>query len=215
MTLLLCPECCQWREPTEGRCSVCAGTLDLAIPDPSVESLGNEIGDLQELLGEAELSRIVQPKRGQLYATTNGLLFVPSESRVIVFAKQPSSLLASRTTSRKGEGNRTWFLQWVSRLKSRLNARAQTVPFDCEPRASELTAGNRLELAELLRSDPGVRFWSRASIATWRRLRGEWELIRPDRNSWPERIAMRHRDGDRALQHWLETTECPLPVNIH
>ncbi len=205
MTLLLCPECCQWREPVEGRCSVCAGSLDLAIPDPSLETIAEEIGDLQGLLGEADVSRSDMPKRGRLWATTNGLLFVPCESRVIVFANDDRA----RSAIRSGGLGR-----WIGRWWSRLSGREPAARFACERRASELAASDRLALAELLRSDPGILFWSRGAIATWRRHQGRWELIRPNTFSWPERIAMRDRDGDRALQTWLETTACPLPVNV-
>ncbi len=205
MTLLLCPECCQWREPVEGRCSVCAGSLDLAIPDPSLETIAEEIGDLRGLLGEADVPRGDLPKRGRLWATTNGLLFMPCESRVIVFANSDHAKVATRQS-----GLGRWIGQWWSRL----SGRGPAAQFACERRASELAATDRLALAELLRSDPGILFWSRGAIATWRRRQGQWELMRPNTFAWPERISMRDRDGDRALQTWLETTACPLPVNV-
>ncbi len=205
MTLLLCPECCQWREPVEGRCPVCAGSLDLAIPDPSLETVASEIGELHGLLGEAEVKRGDLPKRGRLWATFNGLLFVPSESRVIVFAnnKRAGNAVPSGRLGR-----------WIGCWWSRLSGRERADRFACEHRPSALVARDPLALAELLRSDPAILFWSRGTIATWRRQRGHWVLIRPNTFSWPERIAMRDRDGDRALQTWLETTACPLPVNV-
>ncbi len=197
MTLLLCPECCQWREPFEGRCPVCAGSLDLAIPDPSLETIAQEIGDLQGLLGEANVSRGDMPKRGRLLATTNGLLFVPCESRVIVFTNDDRAGSAIRP-GRLG--------RWIDRWWSCLSGREPAARFACECRVSELAASDRLALAELLRSDPGILFWSRGMITTWGRQHGQWELVRRKTYSWPERIAMRDRDGDRALQTWLETT---------
>lgn len=205
MTLLLCPECCQWREPAEGRCPVCAGTLDLAVPDPSLETIADEIGDVQGLLGEAEFSRAVLPKRGQLWATINGLLFVPNESRVIVFSNAGRAATATRLG---GLG------RWIDRWSSRLSGREPTARFACERRTIALAVSDRLALAELLRSDPGVLFWSRGAIASWRRRHGRWALLRPDNREWPDGISMRDRDGDRALQNWLETTACPLPVNV-
>ena len=205
MALLLCPECCQWREPVEGRCPVCAGTLDLAIPDPSLETIADDIGDLRGLLGEVDVSRSDMPKRGRLLATTNGLLFVPCESRVIVFTNNDRAGTAMRTS---GLG------RWIGRWWSRLSGREPVARFACEIRASELAASDRLALAALLRSDPGILFWSRGTIASWRRHHGHWDLIRPNSCSWPERIAMRDLDGDRVLQTWLETTACPLPVNV-
>lgn len=205
MMLLLCPECCQWREPVEGRCPVCAGSLDLAIPDPTLETIADEIGDLQGVLGEAEVARDVLPKQGRLYATTNGLFFVPIQSRVIVF----ETAHRVRTVTRTG-----WSGGWIGRWWARLSGREPAARFACESRASELAINDRLALAELLRSDPGIMFWSRGAIASWRRHHGQWELIRPNTFSWPERIAMRDRDGDRALHTWLETTACPLPVNV-
>ena len=205
MTLLLCSECCQWREPVEGRCPVCAGSLDIAIPDPSLETIAEEIGDLQGLLGEADVSRGDMPKRGRLWATTNGLLFAPCESRVIVFSNSDCAKVATR---QDGLG------RWIGRWWSRLSGHSPAARFACELRASELAASDRIALADLLRSDPGVWFWSRGAIAAWRRQRGQWEFIRPNTCSWPERISMCDRDGDRALQTWLETTACPLPVNV-
>ena len=205
MTLLLCPECCQWREPVEGRCPVCASSLDLAIPDLSLETIAEEIGDLQGMLGEADVPRGDLPKRGRLWATSNGLLFVPCESRVIVFANSDRAKAATRQI---GFGRR------IGRCWLRLSGREAVARFACEHRASALADCDRIGLAELLCSDPGVWFWSRGAIATWRRQHAQWELIRPNTSSWPERIAMRDRDGDRALQTWLETTACPLPVYV-
>lgn len=237
MTLLLCPDCCQWREPAEGRCPACAAILDLAVPDLSLETLAAEVGDHDQWLGNAELSRSVLPKRGRLHATTNGLLFVPNESRVIVFVAPPSPLASTRkgfggekqrvsdvgdesplTSSpslQGGEGNvNGWMDRLASRVWSRLSGRERTDRFACEQRPSELSARDRLALAKLLRSDPGVWFVARRSIANWRRQRGQWEFLRSDSRSWPERVAMSDRDGDRALQIWLETTKCPLPANV-
>lgn len=203
MTFLLCPECCQWREPADGRCPVCAGALDLAIPDPSLDSIADEIGELQERIGEAELVRTVLPRRGCLFATSNGLFFVPSESTVIVFDEVW-----------RGAANRGRFGQLLSRLWSKLTARDRAARLACERRTGELVTRDPIGLAELLRSDPGVWFLARGLIASWQRQSGQWNFAGPNGLSWPERIAMCERDGDRALQTWLETTECPLPVNV-
>ena len=114
MTWLLCPECCQWREPAEGRCPVCAGSLDLAIPDPALETIADELGDLQGVLGDADVLRGDMPKRGRLLATTNGLLFVPCESRVIVFANGNRAEMSLRSR-RLGR----WYARWWSRFPGR------------------------------------------------------------------------------------------------
>lgn len=203
MTLLLCPECYQWRDPVEGFCPVCRGTLDIAVSDPTLESLADGIGDLQELFGDAEVSRAVLPKQGRLWSTSNGILFVPNDSRVIVFAADQSKLNGDRIPSKR----------FLNRLWPRLNRNAFEDRFACERRSEELTS-DRIALAELLRNDPGVLFWSRVAIAAWRRQRAQWEFVRSNSQVWPERISMRDRDGDRALQTWLEATECPLPANV-
>ena len=205
MTLLLCPECCQWREPVDGRCLVCSTTLDLAIPDPSLEAIAEEIGDLQGLLGESHVSRPDLPKQGRLYATTNGLLFVPNQSRVIVFENPDRARAMTRTV---------WPRRWIVRWWSRLSGRDLADRFACEQRVSESVPGDRIGLAELLRSHPGILFWSRRAIVSWRRQHGQWVLLRRDDHGWPERISMCDRDGDRALQSWLEMTACPLPMNV-
>ena len=220
MTFLLCPECCQWREPIEGRCPACAGTLDVAIPDLSLETIADEVGELQGQLGEATVSRSHFPKHGRLHATTNGLLFVPNESRVIVFGAESDRAastgeglpLAPCPASQRGKGKRLWIFRCVSLIWSSVMRRAPSTKFACESRTSDPIAHDRLALAELLRGDPGVLYWSRSAIATWRRDRGLWEFISRGHQSWPERIAMCDRDGDRALQTWLETTECLLRV---
>ena len=199
MMLLLCPDCLQWREPTNGCCPICGGGLDVSVPDLSLDAVAEVIGDWQECLGEVEVSRKVLPTRGELHTTTNGLLFVPHVSSVFSFDEpvEPPSR------------GRAWVRE-VLRFVRRLVVRDGTSTSDHRRVIAEI-GHDRQALAELLMSEPGVLFVARRSIVHWRRRRRHWEFIRPDARWLPERLTLRGRDGDRRLQNWLETTAC-LPL---
>jgi hypothetical protein len=206
MMLLLCPECCLWREPIEGRCPECSGTLDVTVADPTLDAISQRLGSLESLIGEAELAREHLPHQGLLYAMTGGLLFVPKESPVIVFG-QAVQVLDPRS-NRRAHG-------LVQQVVSYLLRRPPTRRFACERRACELAVGDRFGVAELLRSDPGVWFLARTRISQWRFERGRWEFSWQNGRPCPERLAMRHPEGDRCLRTWLEATLCPLSVTAH
>jgi hypothetical protein len=206
MMLLLCPECCQWREPIEGRCPECFGTLDVTATDPTLDAISQHLGALQSLIGEAELAREHLPPQGLLYATTGGLLFVPGESPVIVFGQ--SAQAWDQQSDRSALG-------LVQKAVSYLLRRPPARRFACERRECELAVGDRFGIAELLRNDPGVWFLSRARISNWRYVRGWWEFSWQNGRPCPERLAMRHPEGDRCLRTWLEATLCPQSVTAH
>ncbi len=77
MALVLCHECLNWVEATEGWCDHCAAVVRVEEPDPPVEELAERIGRVVRLLGEVRLKRRKLPSVGMLYATEKGLLFVP------------------------------------------------------------------------------------------------------------------------------------------
>lgn len=204
MPLLLCPDCLQWREPFMGVCPVCGGVLDISIPDPTLDLLAQTLGDLGDYLGEASVSRKILPKRGQLYSTTHGLLFIPSSSSVF-----------SEYATAQSRHFRP--LTWLTRIGPALTGMLRSLRqrFARQPGDPRATLPNDCHaVAELLLSDPGVFFIARSSIASWRRQRGRWDFIRPDARWWPEGITPRGRETDRRLHKWLEETACPLPI-IH
>ena len=196
MMLLLCPDCLQWREPSNDCCPICGRGLDVSLPDLSLEEVAAVIGDWRESLGAAEVSRKVLPTRGELHTTTNGLLFVPHVSSVFSFDEPVEPPGRERALARA-------FLNFMRRIVVRDDPSSSA---NGRQRVVELKGRDRQALAELLMSEPGVLFVARRSIVHWRRQRRRWEFIRSDARWLPERFTLRGRDGDRRLQNWLETT---------
>ena len=87
-SLLLCHECFDWVEPSNGHCPQCLSVVDAAAPDPSPDELRRVLGDVLLRLGEVRLLRRRVPDRGLLYATTRGLYFLPHQVRYVEETKQ-------------------------------------------------------------------------------------------------------------------------------
>ena len=205
MTLWLCPDCLQWREPTDGSCAGCGRMLDMDLPDTTLDELAERLGELRECLGEFDFSRFELPTRGLLHATSNGLLFVPYESAVCSFEDDDSP---PRPTA---------WQEWLSVVRSPIAYLGQWLTWDRRSwrlqknaRRLELAGQDRAELAEFVMSDPGVLFIARASIANWRRRRRRCQFLHVNGRWLPEEFTPRNRASHRNLQTWWETTACPL-----
>lgn len=200
MMLLLCPDCLSWREPEAGECPVCRCLLDMFAADPSRADIADAIGNWRECLGPFEVSRSLLPSEGTLHVSNKGLLFVPHVASVLSIDDLPDT---PRSSTGKLWGLMRGWLNWAcGRPRVRMNA-------------LKLPGTDAGSLADLLLSDPGVLFVSRASIATWRRHRRRWEFCRTDARWLPEAFTSRARDGGQRLQTWLEETACPLlPTNL-
>lgn len=173
MSLLLCHECYSWVLPDDGRCPDCQFTVDAATPDPSLDLLGQSIGELMHPIGEVRVRRKLLPERGMLYATTNGLFFLPHELRhetqfvesndagnsivwhLAALAWSPLSLM----------------LPFVKR--NRVVAKSVRV---FRPQLLSDDEGHRLP--EFLMHNPGVFFIPRKVIRSVRRRRGNWIIER-------------------------------------
>ena len=201
MTILLCPDCLRWQD-ADRSCAACDGLMDLFAADPAKEVLSERIGDWRDCLGEVDVVRSIWPRRGWLHVTSNGLLFVPQSSSVVLPTNaEPAAVgtpigLLSRA--------RNWLFGAAVR-----DQQAGVKPL---PSPREVAAMCSETLAELLLSDPGVVFVSRLQIVSWRRRWHSWELLRPDARWWPERLIPRDRDFQKRLLNWLETTACPKPT---
>jgi hypothetical protein len=173
MSLLLCHHCYTWVEPYGEYCPVCHEYLDLAAPDPALPILQAAIGDIVCCLGEVRVRRKHLPGRGMLYATTNGLIFLPHRiEEVTRMAEEPSagsSLLWTLATLAWGP------LALVSSLTRVKRVRPKRVrvyrPWLLTEAQSEL-------LPRLLMDDPGVFFLARGSIHIIKRRWKGWSIER-------------------------------------
>lgn len=201
MTILLCPDCLRWQD-ADRSCAACDGLLDLFAADPAKDVLSERIGDWREYLGEVDVVRSIWPRRGWLQVTSNGLLFVPQSSSVVL---PTNAELPAKGTS----------VGLLSRARNWLFGTASQAGVDLLPSPREVAAMCSETLAELLLSDPGVVFMSRRQIVSWRRRWHSWELLRPDARWWPERLIPHDRAVQKRFLNWLETTACPISTTEH
>lgn len=173
MAFLLCHECYSWVEPQDGRCPECVNGFDPATPDPPLHELQMAIGQIISRVGEVKVQRKMLPDRGMLYATSNGLFFLPHEMQHI-----------TRMVENNGGGTSLLLLLagmiWAPLglllpfLKtSRLQAAKIKI---LRPRF--LTPDDSHRLAELLMENPGVFFVPKKSILAMRRRRKHWLIER-------------------------------------
>ncbi|MCH7990249.1 MAG: hypothetical protein IID46_14000 [Planctomycetes bacterium] len=173
MSLLLCPECYFWVEPYGERCPDCWQVLDAAAPDPSLDELSMAIGDVTACLGEISIRRKALPNRGMLYATTNGIYFLPHKS---VFVMQYVA-----TT----ENEHPFLWSVASFIWSPL---ILVLPFIRPKKMSEqlvqvsqpqfLSRIDSHKLPKLLMEDPGVFFVPRTAIRQIERRWNRWVIER-------------------------------------
>ena len=173
MSLLLCHECYSWVEPSDGRCPDCWQPVDTSVPDPPLRALKTVIGELICPLGEIKVRRKMLPDRGMLYATTQGLYFLPHR---LVRVMQLVETEDARTSF-------FWFLAAIAwtplmfllpLLKSVQAKPAQVDVF--QPQF--LTPAESHLLPEFLMQNPGVFFVPRESVRTIRRRRNTWTISR-------------------------------------
>ena len=77
MSILLCHRCYCWVEPQDGFCPDCSAAVDINEADPPLSQLREILGAVTQPLGEVTVRRRRPPRPGVLYATTNGLYFLP------------------------------------------------------------------------------------------------------------------------------------------
>ena len=73
----LCSHCYNWVRPYNGHCPECAAGIDIEQPDPPLDQLRTDMGELVMPLGAVRIARKHLPGQGLLYATTRGLFFLP------------------------------------------------------------------------------------------------------------------------------------------
>ncbi|HUG89311.1 MAG TPA: hypothetical protein VML55_00660 [Planctomycetaceae bacterium] len=173
MSLLLCHQCFAWVEPHGGRCPDCLETLDPAMPDPDLATLRVLIGEIVHPLGEVRVPRRLLPEYGTLYATRNGLYFLPHAAEDVAHLVEGESAGASLLWT---VASIVWsplvFVMPFVKAKELRESRTQVL------RPQRLTAADSPRLAELLMENPGVFFVPRRSIRHVVRRRQRWIIDR-------------------------------------
>lgn len=150
MSFLLCHDCYTWVEPAEDRCPECQFVMDLSEADPPAEVLREVIGEPTCRLGFVRIPRPMLPEWGTLYATTQGLFFLPENSERL-FWKRPF-----------------WKLFWP--FSGRTSFKEDADDSLCD-RAD-------LNLAALLMENPGTLFIPKSQIRSITQRRTRWTLER-------------------------------------
>lgn len=173
MSFLLCHECYSWVQPENERCPECDRHVDSATPDPPLEFLGAQIGSILCRVGEVAIRRKMLPDRGMVYATTNGLYFLPHRlehvTRLVEEESPGSSLLWSLASF-------VWSpLIFVAPFLKSRHVKPTQMPV---LRPQYLTRDESRLLPELLMQNPGVFFVPKKSIRIVIRKRGYWKIER-------------------------------------
>lgn len=205
MSLFLCPECYFWVEPYGDRCPDCWQILDAVAPDPSLDELSMTIGEVMRCLGEISMSRKALPNRGMLYATTNGIYFLPHKTEFV------TQLVATR----EHENSFLWSI--ASFIWSPL---ILVLPFIRPKKMTEqlvqvsqpqfLSRMDSHRLPQLLMEDPGAFFVPRSAI---RHIERRWNRWTIERRTSSRLIIKPYSDKKRfhdkmseliATEHWKQ-----------
>lgn len=174
MSFLLCHDCYTWVEPVDDRCPECLFVMDLSESDPPPRLLRDVMGELVKPLGEVRIPRRLLPEVGILYATTEGLFFLPHE------------MDPSRTLEQDRSGVRAWlnkmkrvlWLPFSDSMSFRLDGNHELSAPAGERPARSLLAEEQPDLPRLLMENPGAFFLSKRQVAKISRKRKRWIIER-------------------------------------
>ena len=173
MSFLLCHDCYTWVEPLDNRCPECLLVMDLSAEDPPVHLLREVMGNLTGRLGEVRIPRKLLPEWGTLYATTEGLFFVPHEMDQ---ALRRDDGQFTGTSLMWSLGSLIWSpLFFLSPFVRGSHVPDRPVRVLRPRYLSETESG---ELPDLLMDNPGAFFLPRRQIQAMMRKRGRWIIER-------------------------------------
>jgi len=172
-SLLLCGECFSWVIPAKGHCPECLAVLRAEMPDPSLETLRETIGDLRVQLGYCRALRRGGDIPGSLYLTSGGLFFIPHRVEISSERLQPPSRKLLHSALEDTLVPLFRFLSWFrSSPRDRNSIEVRTFhPVLLLPEDTPL-------LPELLMANPGAFFLNRDRIQAFYHSRGRWTVDR-------------------------------------
>lgn len=174
MALFLCHDCYSWVEPFGEHCPECWQVIDPSRPDPSLEQLEEVFGPIVLRVGEVRVNRQMLPDRGTLFATTNGLIFLPDRVERVIDEIEAGGAGESLLWAMAG-------LVWspfhlVSLWKQRNRPKQTGVVRVFRP--VFLSKDDSDKLPRMLMQNPGVFFIPRRSIRSATRRFDKWKIER-------------------------------------
>jgi hypothetical protein len=147
--------------------------MDVSTPDPPLRWFEEAIGDLQCQLGSVHVRRRLLPDRGMLYATANGLFFLPHQLAKSAAAADHDAV---ETSLLFAVASLVWtpFAIVLPFVKAQLMQSAMSPAF--EPHLLNQEDSHLLPM--LLMQNPGVFFVPNRSIRLIRRKRMQWRIDR-------------------------------------
>ncbi|MGE3314152.1 MAG: hypothetical protein AB7O26_03475 [Planctomycetaceae bacterium] len=201
MALFLCHDCYSWVEPFSEHCPECWQVVDPSRPDPSLEQLERDFGRIVLRVGEIRINRRMLPDRGTLFATTNGLIFLPDQVERVIDDVETAYPTESILWAMAGL---VWSpLHLVSLWKHRSRPRRKGVVRVFRPHF--LTERDSHRLPGMLMQNPGVFFIPRRLIRSATRRFDRWRIDRYHATT----VKLRPRtDGARFHDRFAELLAC-------
>jgi hypothetical protein len=201
MALFLCHDCYSWVEPFGEHCPECLQVVDPSRPDPSLERLEEVFGRIVLRVGEVRVNRRMLPDRGTLFATTNGLIFLPDQVDRVIDDIDPGHSTESLLWAMAGL---VWSpLHLISLWKRRARPTRKGVVRVFRPHF--LTERDSHRLPGMLMQNPGVFFIPRRLIRSASRLFDRWRIDRYHATTVKFRP---HTDGERFHERFAELLAC-------
>lgn len=174
MALFLCHDCYSWVEPYGEHCPECWHVIDPSRRDPSLDRLEETFGRIVLRVGEVRINRRMLPDRGTLFATTNGLIFLPDQVERVIDEIEPGHSTESLLWALAGA---VWSPLHLMSYWTRKNQQKKTGVIRVF-RPHFLTERDSHRLPEMLMQNPGVFFIPRRLIRSASRLFDRWRIDR-------------------------------------
>ena len=172
MSFLLCHDCYTWVEPADDRCPECQFAMDLSEADPPVRILREVIGELVARLGNVQIPRRLLPEWGTLYATTEGLFFLP----LTADDEQIASTRPAGDTYLGRLGHLVW--SPLRSLFPDVRGAAALPPAVANEDLESLLDQDHADLPRLLMDHPGTFFLPKCQIQSIQFKRSRWTIER-------------------------------------